>query len=115
MHVLDRPVWASLAGAHAALAEGGALAKRYRRDVNLFASARDDSPAALDALAALVAPGEHVYVLQVPAIAVPAALRAAHTALGVQMVATRASPHPPTMQAWFWATPMRRTCWRWRS
>jgi predicted GNAT family acetyltransferase len=90
MHVLDRPVWASLAGAHAALAEGGALAKRYRRDVNLFASARDDSPAALDALAALVAPGEHVYVLQVPAIAVPAALRAAHTALGVQMVATRA-------------------------
>jgi len=88
-HVLDRPVWESLASRHASLSEGGALAKRYQRDVNLFASARDDSPAALDALAALVERGEQVYVLQVPAIAVPPASRAAKTALGVQMVATR--------------------------
>jgi predicted GNAT family acetyltransferase len=57
--------------------------------VNLFASARDDSPAALDALVDLVEPGEHVYVLQVPEIAVPARLHATKTALGVQMVATR--------------------------
>ncbi|MDE2496225.1 MAG: GNAT family N-acetyltransferase [Xanthomonadaceae bacterium] len=84
---LDRPVWESLASRHAPLSEGGALAKRYQRDVNLFASARDDSPAALDALAGLVEPGEHVYVLQVPEIAVPSALRATKTALGVQMVA----------------------------
>jgi len=87
-HVLDRPVWESLASRHASLSEGGALAKRYQRDVNLFASARDDSPAALDALAALVEPGEHVYVLQVPEIAVPPALRATKTAPGVQMLAT---------------------------
>ena len=65
------------------------MAKRYQRDVNLFASARDDSPAALDALAALVEPDQHVYVLQVPKIMVPPALRATKTALGVQMVATR--------------------------
>lgn len=89
-HVLDRPVWESLASRHASLSEGDALAKRYARDVNLFASARDDSPAALDALAALVKPREHVYVLQVPQIAVPPALRATKTAHGVQMVATRA-------------------------
>ena len=57
--------------------------------MNLFASARDDSAAALDALAALVEPGEHVYVLQVPEIAVPSRLCATRTALGVQMVATR--------------------------
>lgn len=86
---LDRPVWESLASRHASLSEGGALAKRYQRDVNLFASARDDSADALDALAALVKPDEHVYVLQVPEIAVPSALRATKTALGVQMVATR--------------------------
>src|SRR5690348_18364905 len=66
MHVLDRPVWESLATRHAALSEGGPLAKRYVRDVNLFASARDDSAEARDALAELVKPGEHVYVLQVP-------------------------------------------------
>jgi predicted GNAT family acetyltransferase len=88
-HVLDRPVWESLASHHASLSLGGALAKRYQRDVNLFASARDDSPAALDALAGLVESGEHVYVLQVPPIAVPAALHASKTALGVQMLATR--------------------------
>ena len=65
------------------------MAKRYLRDVNLFASSRDDSAAALDALVALVEPREHVYVLQVPEIAIPSALRATKTALGVQMVATR--------------------------
>jgi len=86
--VLDRPVWESLASNHASLSLGGALAKRYQHDVNVFASSRDDSPAALDALAALVEPGEHVYVLQVPEIAVPPALRATKTAPGVQMLAT---------------------------
>ncbi|MBU6476443.1 MAG: GNAT family N-acetyltransferase [Xanthomonadaceae bacterium] len=92
---LDRPVWESLASRHASLSEGGALAKRYQRDVNLFASARDDSPAALDALEGLVEPGENVYVLQVPEIAVPPALRATKTALGVQMVATRSIDAAP--------------------
>lgn len=89
VHALDRPVWESLASRHASLSAGGALAKRYLRDVNLFASSRDDSAAALDALVALVEPREHVYVLQVPEIAIPSALRATKTALGVQMVATR--------------------------
>ncbi|MGH8182749.1 MAG: GNAT family N-acetyltransferase [Rhodanobacteraceae bacterium] len=88
-HVLDRPVWESLAGRHATLSEGDALARRYVRDVNLFASARDDGTEALAALAGLVAPGEHVYILQVPEIVVPSALRATKKALGVQMVATR--------------------------
>jgi predicted GNAT family acetyltransferase len=88
-HVLDRPVWESLASRHASLSEGGTLAKRYRRDVNLFASARDDSADALDALAALVEADEHVYVLQVPPNSMAAGLHASKTALGVQMVATR--------------------------
>ncbi|HVU82648.1 MAG TPA: GNAT family N-acetyltransferase [Rhodanobacteraceae bacterium] len=94
-HALDRPVWESLASRQASLSLGDALAKRYQRDVNLFASARDDSPAALDALAALVEPGEHVYVLQVPEIVMPSTLRATKTALGVQMVATRAIDAEP--------------------
>lgn len=94
-HALDRPVWASLATFHAGLAEGSALAKRYARDINVFASARDDSPEALDALADLVQPGEHVYVLQVPDIAIPSRLRAVTTALGVQMLATRTINEQP--------------------
>lgn len=63
MSALERPVWASLATAHAALSIGDELARRYAREVNLFASARDDTPAALRALAALVQPTEQVFVL----------------------------------------------------
>ncbi|MES2403447.1 MAG: GNAT family N-acetyltransferase [Pseudomonadota bacterium] len=94
-HLLDRPVWESLASRQASLSVGGELAKRYQRDVNLFASARDESPAALDALAALLEPGERVYVLQVPEIAVPPTVRAAKAAPGVQMVATRSIDSAP--------------------
>lgn len=87
--VLDRSVWESLASHQASLSIGGALAKRYQRDVNVFASARDDSAEALAALSDLVGPGEHVYVAQVPEVAIPPVLRVAKTALGGQMVATR--------------------------
>lgn len=89
MNGLDRPVWASLTTFHAPLAEGGDLARRFARDVNLFASTHEDTPDALASLAELVRPLEHVYILQVPAIVVPRGLRAAKVAMGVQMVATR--------------------------
>lgn len=89
MHPLDCPIWQSLTGEHARFALGGPLAKRFQRDVNLFATARDDSPEALAALAALVEPDEHVYVVQVPKIAIPPGLVAINTAPGVQMVASR--------------------------
>jgi len=87
---LDRPVWTSLSTLHAGLSEGSALARRFARNVNVFASARDDGADSLAALAALVQPGERVYVLQVPDIVVPPGLVAAKEARGVQMVATRA-------------------------
>jgi predicted GNAT family acetyltransferase len=98
MNILDRPVWAALKHAPH-LAEGGHLAKRFRRDVNLFASARDDSPSSLAALRGLVLEGESIFMLQVPAINVPSGLVAAREAQGVQMLATRpiaalAGDHP---------------------
>lgn len=89
MHALDRVVWETLATYHAPLSEGNALARRFLRDVNVFASARDDSPAALAELAALVQPGEQVFVAQVPQIVIPSALVEIKSALGVQMLATR--------------------------
>jgi predicted GNAT family acetyltransferase len=88
MNDLDRPVWASLTHAPH-LAEGGDLAKRFRRDVNLFASACDDSLSSLASLRELVLEGESIFVLQVPTIRVPNGLVAARTAQGVQMLATR--------------------------
>jgi predicted GNAT family acetyltransferase len=92
MHPLDHPVWASLRSVHEPLSIGTALARRFARDVNLFASAADDSPAALAALAELVQPGEQVFVLQVPPIAVPVQCVAVKEARGVQMLATRSLP-----------------------
>lgn len=89
-HPLDRPVWTSLNGAHRPMSEGSALALRYAPEVHLFASAADDSAAALQALADLVRPGERVFVLQVPQIVVPPGLAVVRRAPGVQMVATRA-------------------------
>jgi predicted GNAT family acetyltransferase len=68
---------------------GGALARRYAADVNLFASACDDTSAALHALADLVQPGARVFVLQVPEIVVPSDLVTIKAAKGVQMIATR--------------------------
>ena len=87
--MLDRPVWAALNTRHLPLSLGGELARRYAAQVNLFASARDDTPAALAALAALVQPGERVFVLQVPDIVVPPGLVPIKSAKGVQMIATR--------------------------
>lgn len=90
MHPLDRPVWESLITHHAPLSEGGALARRFARDVNLFAAARDDSAESLAALADLVAPGETIFILQRPEIAVPPGFDVVKRAEGVQMVAARA-------------------------
>jgi len=92
MSALDRPVWASLSTAHAALSTGNSLARRYARQVNLFASAHDDTVPALAALADLVGPGEQVFLLQVAAIVVPPALVAVKQAQGVQMWAMRRAP-----------------------
>jgi predicted GNAT family acetyltransferase len=89
MNDLDRPVWASLTTFHASMAEGDELARRFLRDVNLFASARDDGGDGQTALAALVYPGERVYVMQVPAIPALPGLRTARVGVCVQMVAVR--------------------------
>lgn len=89
VHPLDRPVWATLSGPHRHLAEGHGLARRYARDVNLFADALDNTPSSLAALAALVLPGQTIVLLQVAEITVPPGLRVVKQAPGLQMVATR--------------------------
>jgi predicted GNAT family acetyltransferase len=95
--VLDRPVWAALTTRHAALSLGDGRARRYAPDVNLFASARDDSAEAHAALRNLVNPGEKVFILQVPAIIEPDGFGVLKAATGVQMVAT--TPVSPDVSA----------------
>jgi ribosomal protein S18 acetylase RimI-like enzyme len=55
--VLDNPAWSALTGAHAHLAEGVGLARRYPVDVSPFAALADETdPRAWDDLASLVGP-----------------------------------------------------------
>jgi ribosomal protein S18 acetylase RimI-like enzyme len=53
-HVLDRPVWQALADRQFGFAVGGAAALRFAPQFGVFGAAADASPAALDALSALV-------------------------------------------------------------
>lgn len=89
MHPLDRPTWASLTTHHASVSEGNASARRFARNVNLFASSRDDTPAAVAALADLVKLEESVFLLQVAKTVVPPGLVEVKAAKGVQMIASR--------------------------
>jgi len=86
LSVLDRPVWASMTGAHAHLAQGDGRARRYRPEVNHFVGWQDDSPASLAAAAALVAPGEQVYSGQAGALPDLPGLITVLRRRGVQMV-----------------------------
>ena len=90
--MLDRPVWWSLATHHRGLSQGDDRARRYRPDVNRFASARDDSADALAALAELIGPDDPIFLLQVPAIALPPGVAVVKEARGVQMVYDNADP-----------------------
>lgn len=85
-HVLDRPVWSALASRHAALSEGGPLARRYDPSIVPFAAARDDGAEALAALAALPAPGEDLLLVQADPIVLPHGFAASVTANAVQMI-----------------------------
>ncbi|WP_295526943.1 GNAT family N-acetyltransferase [uncultured Pseudacidovorax sp.] len=89
MSALDRPVWASLQHQpHWAL--GDERARRFLPDLHGFAATADEGADSLDALAGLLGPaGDSVYLLQVPAIAVPSGLEVVKAAAGVQLVATR--------------------------
>ena len=86
MTMLDRPIWHSLNQAHAHFSLGDETARRFQPDVNMFASAVDDTPEAMARLADLISPGEACYILQVPDIRIPDTLSLLKQARGVQMV-----------------------------
>lgn len=86
-HVLDRPIWTALHSRHAALAEGGPLAKRYPAAVSAFAATGDESPESLAALATLAHGGETLILVQADPIVLPPGFQAATQATLVQMIA----------------------------
>jgi ribosomal protein S18 acetylase RimI-like enzyme len=57
---LDNPVWSCLATRHAHLAEGGALARRYRKEISPIAGLPMPAPANVAALEALFDVGDSI-------------------------------------------------------
>ena len=86
MHELDRPIWHALATRHREFAQGAGLARRYDPLLSPFAASRDDAPASLAALAALVPQSGMLVMLQAGAAPVPEGCEAALVDRGVQML-----------------------------
>jgi predicted GNAT family acetyltransferase len=93
-HPLDRPVWNSLHDRLAHLAIGGGKAVGFERACEVFVAAEDPSPAALEAVTALVPPGaEASYVEQADWPLPPGATLLKHAVL-TQMIAENGIGEP---------------------
>jgi ribosomal protein S18 acetylase RimI-like enzyme len=97
-HPLDRPIWNALTTRQQALAEGGALARRYPREVGPFADIVDMSPESFAALGALMS-GTEIAVLFTPdAVTAPDAFQVRLADTGEQMVGTPAESSLPGVE-----------------
>jgi ribosomal protein S18 acetylase RimI-like enzyme len=97
VHALDNPVWGSVVGAHADLADvvsvGDGRAGRYQTDVAPFGAVEDPAdPACWEALAELLA--GHATCLLVEPAGVPAGWEVVTVIPGVQMDGTGLEPAP---------------------
>jgi predicted GNAT family acetyltransferase len=88
-HLLDRPAWSALTTRHAALAEGGRLAKRYPPSIAPFAATETDDEDSLRELAALASPADSLMLVMADRITPPAGFVTVNAAAVVQMIAER--------------------------
>jgi predicted GNAT family acetyltransferase len=88
MHPLDRPIWNALTSRQQALAEGGALARRYPPAIGPFAAMADMSPKSFAALGTLMS-GSEIAVLFTPdPVIAPAEFKILLAETGEQMIGT---------------------------
>ena len=86
MHPLDHPVWHALTTRQAALAEGGALARRYPSDIAPFADMPEMSAPNFAALAALMSPSDFVVLFTPDPVTAPAEFKTLLARTGEQMI-----------------------------
>jgi predicted GNAT family acetyltransferase len=87
-HPLDRPIWHALTTRQAALAEGGALARRYPPDIGPFADMTDMSAQSFAALAALMPGSDYVVLFTPDPVTPPAEFKILLAKTGEQMIGT---------------------------
>ncbi|MGA7996168.1 MAG: GNAT family N-acetyltransferase [Bradyrhizobium sp.] len=86
LHPLDHPVWYALTTRQAALAEGGALARRYPPDIGPFAALSEMSPQGFAALGALMSPSDYVVLFTPDPVTAPAEFKILVAKTGEQMI-----------------------------
>jgi predicted GNAT family acetyltransferase len=87
-HPLDRPIWHALTTRQAALAEGGALARRFPPDIGPFADMADMSAQSFAALAALMSPSDYVVLFTPDPVTAPSDFKILLAKTGEQMTGT---------------------------
>ncbi|THD65444.1 MAG: GNAT family N-acetyltransferase [Bradyrhizobium sp.] len=85
-HPLDHPVWTALTTRQQALAEGGALARRYPAAIAPFAAVPDGSTQGFAELAALMSPSDIAVLFTPDAVTPPAAFDVRLAKTGEQMI-----------------------------
>jgi len=98
VHPLDRPIWSALTTRQLALAEGGALARRYPPAIAPFADMVDMSPKSFAALGAILS-GSEIAVLFTPdAVTAPDEFKILLAETGEQMTGTPAESSLPGVE-----------------
>src|SRR5882762_3300574 len=87
-HPLDRPIWSALTTRQQALAEGGALARRYPLAIAPFADMADMSAESFAALGSLLSGSEIAVLFTADAVAAPAGFKILLAETGEQMIGT---------------------------
>jgi hypothetical protein len=94
-HPLDQPIWSALTTRQQALAEGGAVARRFPPAIGPFADMVDMSPASFAALGALMSGSEIAVLFTSDAVTAPDAFEVRLADTGEQMIGTpKESPLP---------------------
>ncbi len=86
MHPLDRPIWHALTTRQQALAEGGALARRYPSAIAPFADLAEMSPQGFAALGALMSPSDIAVLFTPDPVTAPAGFKTLLAKTGEQMI-----------------------------
>jgi ribosomal protein S18 acetylase RimI-like enzyme len=95
MHPLDYPIWTALTTRQAALAEGGALARRYPPAIAPFAAVSDMSAESFASLGALMSRSDNAVLFTPDAVTPPDEFKVLFAVPGEQMLGTPAeSPLP---------------------
>jgi ribosomal protein S18 acetylase RimI-like enzyme len=97
-HPLDHPIWNALTTRQQALAEGGALARRYPPAVGPFAAMAHMSPQSFAALGALMSPSDVAVLFTPDPVTPPAEFKILLAETGEQMIGTPSESSLPGVE-----------------